>query len=123
MEKLERECTFLIHLVTQICQMTNFFPTGTQQNEGVANNTVRMNVTGECPDKIWVVLLLAWSNTSSCWSSLLKKEMLEDFCVYFSIVVISIYQSMSCCAAKKYCDRLSDYEPIAWTESASCINL
>lgn len=83
--------------------MTNFSPTGTEQNEGIANNTRRMNAAGECPDKIWVILLLA-----KHFLLLVKpstgKSMVEDFCISFSIVVISIYRSIICCVTKKYCD-------------------
>lgn len=85
MEKLTRTCAFLIHLVAQIYQTTNFSPTGIEQNEGIANNTKRMDAAGECLDSFGFIkhfLLQVKPSTETA--------MLEDFCIYFSVVVISI---------------------------------
>lgn len=95
--------------------MTISSPTGIEQNEGIANNTRRMDAAGEFRQSFfWLRLTLPLAG-----QAFYRKTMLEDFCIYFSMVVISIIGLLSVVLPQNI---VIDYELIAWVESAYCIN-
>ncbi|WMV28940.1 hypothetical protein MTR67_022325 [Solanum verrucosum] len=91
--------------------MTISSPTGIEQNEGIVDNTRRMDAAGEFRQSFfWLRLTLPLAG-----QAFYRKTMLEDFCIYFSIVVISIIGLLSGVLPQNI---VIDYELIAWVESA-----